>query len=190
MSVRAPLVVALIVASCRPAEPPITYAPPETWESRGDRFYCAYEPDASFSRIAPENLVPVDVDASSVTLACREAQSRLHDAGAPHAELRAADDALRRVCLARRCVLWNVAVAFSRHDLIRYLCQRSALERMDADLRSAFDQRVSLNAGSLQTNAAAAFASLVERASATRQSASQCLGESAAHPSTDVTPRP
>lgn len=187
MSVRAPLLVALLVASCRPAEPPVTYTPPETWESRGDRFYCAYEPDASFSRIAPENLIPVDVDASTVTLACREAQSRLHDAGVAHAELRAADDALRRACLARRCVLWNVAVALSRHDLIRYLCQRSALERMDADLRAAFDQRSALDATSPHANADAPFASLVERATATRQTASQCLGETSTSP--DVTPR-
>lgn len=190
MSVRAQLIVALIAASCRPTEPPIAYTPPETWQSRGDRFYCAYEPGDSFSRTAPVDLLPVDVDASAVTLACREAQSRLNDAGAPNAERRAADDALRRACLARRCVLWNVAVSVSQRDIIRYLCQRAALERIDADLRAAFDQRAALGAANPPANTEVAFASLVERANATRQTALECVGETVAPASSTVTPRP
>lgn len=67
---------------------------------------------------------------------------------------------------------------------------RAALERTDADLRTGFDQRAALDAGSPHANAEAAFAALVERAMVTRQTALECVGETVAPASSVTTPRP
>lgn len=96
------------------------------------RYYCDYGADASLLAASPSRMIPIDVDPSPTTLACLDAQRRLDAAPGGRGPERDADDALQRACLARRCALWYVADARADRDIIRLVCTRDRLQRIDA----------------------------------------------------------
>jgi hypothetical protein len=179
------LATGITTAGCGASHPSVSGGGAEA-ESRGraNQFYCNTATAAPLTASAPEGVIPIDIDPSPLTQTCREVQRRLdtHDAGASGADaaLTAADEALRPVCIARRCIVWRKAVAASERAIVRLTCLGARLQDLDVALQVGVDARemlaAALDRGDRETVAheRGAFGMLERKSERLRSQAESC----------------